>query len=139
MPTAKEIEWANRGFMEDKRRTATVYVVEATHNEQHGLWREYSQEAARGGWGTPKNKRVPWKAHSDGWIPIAGVFAKHVVSISIFWTEIHGQLVMFWEPTSRIVDHELCEKWLEENVPCYKDNHTNLSNFHHCLMALEKN
>lgn len=103
----------------------TAYVVEATRNEQHLLWRQFKL-------------RVPWVGRSPGLMPTAGKVtvdgAEHPVVLSIFWAEIAGKLVAFYEPTSRVVDHDLVKRWLAERCPAFAAGKTcDANNFHLCL------
>lgn len=119
--------------MEDPRRLATEYVVEATSTEAHALWREHSREAQKNDWGSPQTQRVAWKQDPDGWMHQVGELAGFPVNIEVHWARIGGALIMFWSSCSRVVDWEMCEAWLRQNVPAYAERQTNATNFGHVL------
>src|SRR5690348_7087555 len=89
----------------------TQFVVEATHNESHLLWEKFSTESL---YKTELNK-YKWDQISPGYMVQVGEFHGFPVNISCFWFRINGVLVMFYEANSRVVDHEMIEKWLEKN------------------------
>lgn len=118
---------------EDPRLAATAYVVNATSDEQHSLWREWSKNAAASGWGSARNERVDWQQNPHGWLTRVGELAGFPVNIEVRWATIGGVLVLFWDGISRVVDYEMCEEWLGTNVPAFATRHANATNFHHVL------
>lgn len=124
------------GIMTDPRRQAAVYVVEATNQEKTMLWCEWSCEAADHMYGSPEHERVPWEQVRDGWAHQVGELAGFPVVIDISFAIIYGELVMFYNGCSRVVDHEMLREWLVSNVPAYLNNHTNSTNFGHCMSTM---
>lgn len=126
------------GIMTDPRRQATTYVVEATSEEQTMLWCEWSGDAANHRYGSPDHERAPWEQIRDGWSHVVGELAGFPVVIVINFAIIYEELVMFYYASSRVVDHEMVESWLKNNVPSYLDNHTNSTNFGHCISSVRR-
>lgn len=128
----------NQNASEDPRTRDAVYVVAATNEERHMLWREYSADAHASGWGSPGNKRIAWAQDNPGWLRTVGVFGGMPVALALTFERLAGRLVIFWEATSQVVDYRMCEAWLEENVPAYASrHHSDAANFGHCLAFLE--
>lgn len=126
------------GIMTDPRRLVTAYVVEATSEERTMLWCEWSSEAAGHRYGSPDNERFPWEQVRDGWSHEVGQLAGFPVNIIVNFAVIYGELVMFYYASSRVVDHEMVEEWLRANVPAYRENHTNATNFGHCMGSMRR-
>lgn len=131
-----------------ERLKKTVAVVQATSTEQFYLWMEWSKESGwddldrlrHGGRGHPKYR---WEQMNPGcWMQI-GKIKDMPVCISLTWNRIEGQVVLFWEMTSRVVDYRMAEKWLEDNLkpwPTYdngsrRSNHDAM-NFHNAMSAV---
>jgi uncharacterized protein YbdZ (MbtH family) len=117
--------------LEDPRLAASAYVVNATSDEQHSLWREWSKDAIASGWGSARNERVDWEQDSSGWMRVVGELAGFPINIDLSWAIVDGVLVLFWDGISRVVDYQMCEDWLKEHVPAFAQRHTNATNFHH--------
>lgn len=124
--------------LEDPRIRETLYVVEATSQERHALWLEWSAEALTHGWGTPSNQRVPWNQEAFGCMVGAGTLAGFPVNMDFTWARINGVLVLFWYGCSRVVDSEMCEAWLRKHVPAFATARTNATNFAHCLAFIRR-
>ena len=66
------------------------------------------------------------------------------VCITINWATVNGLIIMFVDPTSKVVDHRIIDKFLDDNCSPRYDNNTRLArtnswNFHHAINAsLEK-
>jgi hypothetical protein len=120
----------------------TVYVIEATSCEGLHLWSEWHKpgprEIKRTGPDAPAN--APWEQMNPGCIITVGHLTKMPVCVGLSWARIHGQLVLFWDATSQVVDYRMIEKWLSDNVPAYKrGDYTNAMNFHNCVHKLVRN
>lgn len=102
----------------DKRYSQTEYLVEATSFEKTALWKDYSTTH-------------DWRDHLDGYLPVCGSLNDRPICISALWADIEGRLVMFWHPTSNLVDYEVIEFWLKNN--CTKAKHNDANNFHAVL------
>jgi hypothetical protein len=107
-----------------------VGVVDANSYESLCLWRE-NQELA-----------VPcsWVQNNSGLMETVGYVNGYPVCLSLLTTRISGWKILFIEVTSRMVDHEMVEKWLLENMPksAFKKssryiNRTNAMNFSNIL------
>lgn len=134
----------------DPRLEKAVFVVEATSDEELLLWEKWSREAYNLGYGPHRGwlgdskdmlryERHTWIQDRNGLFAQVGTLADFPVNLCIAWATIRDQLVLFWEPVSRVVDYELCEKWLAEHVPAYaRRDRCNVANFGHCLNFLKE-
>ncbi len=115
----------------DKRFAETFFLVEATDFERATLW-----DNAEGS--------VTWDQLAYGWIGTIGTLDEYPVVVSFIWAKIDGRLVVFWQPTSRVVDYVMIEKWLNENCKTPKwDNgqrpgKCDAANFHMCMAAIRE-
>ena len=108
--------------------SATKFAVEATGFERHMLWRD-------------NQHRMSWEGHPAGYGIELGKVGDMPVMLSATFQAIDGHVVLFYHPTSQMVDHRMIEAWLNENVPAKWDKdtriaRTNAMNFSHCLHAL---
>ena len=122
----------NKYFTEDPRTKLVKYVVCATFEEQQALWREHSEEAAKSKWGSPGNIRVPWIQDNSGW----GVNLDDRMMMTVSYVRIYGQMVLFYDGASMLIDYGKMRKYLSSVIPDFTDMHTNAANFHICLHAL---
>jgi hypothetical protein len=83
-----------------------VGVVEANSFEQHSLWKEAQREFPR-----------VWKDVGHGYGQIVGSIGSMPVWISLLTAVVDEQKLLFFYPTSRVVDWDLIDKWLEDNLP----------------------
>lgn len=130
----------------ENRLKQTFFIVEATSNEQHMLWEQLSSDSIykildRDG--KPAYPQVKWEQISMGFGVTVGEVYKHPVFISLNWARINGKFVMFYHPTSQLIDYRKIDKWLEENFKGTYDNgtrraSTDVSNFAHCLNAIKE-
>jgi hypothetical protein len=125
----------------------TAFLVESTSFEHQVLWEKWSIEAvAKKEFITiPENRhRVLWEQLSPGFFQQIGKLGKHPVCVEVQFARIAGHVVAFYDATSRVVDHDMVKKWLEETfkVPKWDSGtrvaQTNASNFHSCVHALEE-
>lgn len=112
-------EWAAKMLKE------TDAVVEADGYAKLKLWSEWAIENP---WANDKEprQRVHWEQISRGLIETVGVIRigkeEMPVALSMFWDRLRvkkedvGRLVMFWHPTSQVVDHRMIERWFKENL-----------------------
>lgn len=122
----------------ESRLAKTLFVVEATSFETQCLWAENSKDSNCRRF-TPRR----WEQVSPGWLVTVGELDYRPVCISMSWARIDGRLVMFWYPTSQVVDTVQIEKWLEKHFTGKWDGgtrnaQTNAMNFHHCLDAIDE-
>lgn len=110
---------------DDPRFGATKYIVEASSFEQMELWKRYNEE-------------LKWKEDLAGLIITVGAIEDRPVVIHCTWAILLGSLVLFLEPTSKIVDYIMIEDWLvkhcnpiadcgKKQAYCYAEN------FHDCI------
>jgi len=113
----------------DPRFKDTIFRVEANSYEHLCLWNEWKE-------------RIKWEDDNLGiWYQI-GEINNLPICISMRWTKINNYLILFYHPTSRIVDHDQIEDWFKKH--CYpkwdKDTriaHCDAMNFHHCIHAIK--
>jgi len=116
-----------------------VFMVEATHFEQHMLWLTYFEEAEAVGYGQPVQT---WEQEMAGHTCIIGEFAGMPINLCFYYAKINGRRVCFWECVSMVQHSDMIEKWMEPRTKHirwdngYRPGHTNASNFHHCLGAI---
>lgn len=128
----------------DKRFQDTEYTVEANSFEKHTLWQNFSLEALD----FKRNKltpealaeetkyRVNWKDDSMGSSMQIGEINKRPICVTFFWTKINNRLIMFYECTSQLVDHEMLQNWLKKYCnPQHQGSRSNCDafNFHNCI------
>jgi hypothetical protein len=121
----------------ESRLAKTLFVVEATSFEMQCLWAETSPESNYRRF-APRR----WEQVHPGWLVTVGELDSRPICVSMCWNRIDGQLVMFWEATSQVVDTIQIEKWLSQHFNGKWDNGTreataNAANFHHCLNAID--
>lgn len=123
----------------ESRLKKTLFIVEATSNEVQGFWRDHAKENTF----NPNphyTAKVTWE-QMDGWLVTVGHYTKRPVCISVMFNKLDGHIIMFWEPTSQLVDHKMIDKWLEKNFTGtydkgYRRASCDASNFGHCLSAI---
>lgn len=107
----------------DKRFSQTHYVVEANSFEQLSLWEKY-------------HKTHSWVEDNQGLLLTIGHFHNNPICISISWATVNNKLIMFFEPTSTIVNYNIIDKWLDENCNPMNGSRkarTDAMNFHLAL------
>lgn len=87
--------------MEDIRRVR--FAVEANNFEQGCLWERH-------------NKKVSWVEIPENKMICVGQFAKRDIIVWLSWATIDGHDVLFYDATSRVVNYNLVESWIEENA-----------------------
>lgn len=109
-----------------------VYVVEATSDEYHFLWREYAQNRLGFDW---DDRLGP---NSALMIQI-GSLDNRPVNIMVRKARLLGRVVVFWEMTSQVQDYKMAREWLGEVSEAYREGHEyNVANFSHCVNHLCK-
>lgn len=119
----------------ESRLAKTFFIVEATSFEQQTIW-----EKNRNG---RFSSILEWESINDGWLIEVGEINKKPCCVSVGWAKIEGYLVMFYYPTSRMVDWQMIEKWLDKNFQGKWDSgtrkaQTDAQNFHHCVSAINE-
>lgn len=87
-----------------ERVQTTEYVCMASSFETLSLWKKWNKECGH-----------QWKEQPDGRMLTIGRFNDMPITLTLQWAEVSGVIVMFVEPTSRVVDHEMVETWLQEH------------------------
>jgi hypothetical protein len=83
-----------------------VGVVEANSFESLCLWQKYHKE-----------RGLSWEDSTGGPLVTIGRCDDRPVCISLFVNVIDGHRVLFMEPTSLVVDHQMIDNWLFQNLP----------------------
>lgn len=123
----------------------TVFCVKASSHEMHMLWRDFANNRTAQEYGPPTRRRVKWEQLNPGSMPTIGTLDKRPICLTIFWARIDGQVVMFYEVTSELVDWRKIRAWLDaeyKHVPMW-DKGTrrpfcDAQNFHLCLTAIDE-
>lgn len=118
----------------------TVFCVEATSYEQLALWSNHSNESEHALY----RKTYDWEQLNPGSLTTIGQYTRRPVCVNINYVRINGQVVMFYEPTSELVDWRMVRKWLDKeyaHVPKWDGSrrpHCDAMNFGHCLAAIDQ-
>lgn len=90
-----------------------VGVVEVGDSfSSHMLWLEHHYKAEELGF-----TKYTWKSDNSGLLETVGFLDEMPVCISLHKAEVEGQLLLFVEPTSTVVDHRLIRLWYDRNLP----------------------
>lgn len=127
-----------------RRYRACSHRAVSSH-EMHILWRDFADDRTAREYGPSNRRRVKWEQLNPGSVPTIGTLGKRPICLTIFWARIDGQVVMFYEATSELVDWAKIQAWLDieyKHVPMW-DNGTrkpfcDAQNFHHCLSAIDE-
>lgn len=122
------------------RLKATVYAVEANRNEHHQLWNDHCT-SVQPAWRAPTHEyhRVVWEQLSDGYGWTFGYDHRRPMMVMLTWARISGHLVLFYEATSQLVNHETLKEWLYATLPHLVGNDnkryhfTDAQNFHQVI------
>ena len=82
-----------------------VCMVKCTHEEAFQVWKRWAV-----------TKIVQWK-QGVGMSQVVGKVDGLPVNVSIFWNQVNGKYVGFWEIVSQAVDEGMAVKWLTETYP----------------------
>lgn len=103
----------------------TEAVVEADGYGKLGLWEDWAVES-KSLRPTCEHPRYHWEHISQGLIETVGVIKTDKEEMPVvfmaFWARLRvqkgdpGKLVMFWSPTSQVVDHRMIERWFKDNL-----------------------
>jgi hypothetical protein len=119
-PTAQQL---------DPRFADTVFVVEADlfkHRVLMNTWKD----------------RVAWEEDNYGCFAVVGKAFRHDIAVQFWWAKLDGHRVLFYEPTSQVVDHRTIDAWLKTNCNPQWDGgsrraHCDATNFHLCVQAIK--
>ncbi len=112
----------------------TFFVVEASYYEARYLWREW-------------HERIPMRQQDDvGFAEVIGSVNNMPVCVSVTRYNIWGKWVVFVEPVSAMVDHNMVREWIKKEILVHApkwDNGTrepwcDVSSFHLCVDALKE-
>lgn len=109
----------------------TVAVVEATSFEQYVLQRDL-REGRQNAW---KDMRA--EQGMSGIMLGVGDCGGMQTCISLGYMRLDGHVIMFYEATSRIVDHGLVRIWVDANFHS-SVTRTNADNFAHAIHAVQQ-
>lgn len=90
----------------DKFLEGVVGAIEATSEEQHNLWKRWSQELGK-----------TWEQVNPGLLPTIGSLAGMPICLSLSKVKVNGAPILFYYASSQVVDHRVVEKWIECQLP----------------------
>lgn len=86
--------------------TGAKAIIEATKNEQFLLWETYGRK-----------EDVYWVSDNNGYGVTVGYIGKLPICLAINRANVNGRKILFYTVTSRVVDYEIVEQWLNINFP----------------------
>ncbi len=103
----------------------TVYVVEADEYAQHHLYKSFRSE-------------VDWDFDPRCFSVNIGTFADAPVTLRLLFSKINGKRILFYTPSSRVVNLDMVDKWLLSYCNPTRSGglqraHTNAMNFHQVI------
>ena len=108
------------------------FVVEASNHEIQFIWKEW-------------NQAIPMEQDGSGFGREVGTCGGLPVMVTFFRFKIWGKWIVFYEPTSQVIDHRLIDNWIKKNVLVHMStwgggrlSRCNAQNFHLCVSALEE-
>lgn len=105
-----------------------IGVVEANSFETLSLWRECTEELKK-----------TWVDNNRGYWQVVGKLNKMPVCITLQTSVVDGHKILFYHPTSQVVDYRKIDKWLNRNMPktAFRSNgylnRTNAMNFYNVM------
>jgi hypothetical protein len=100
------------GYLEPEEKLArTCFWVEGNSHRVWSTEDEYAERAKREG---KKRRHHAMEQVGIGFWTEVGKDHGRPVCISVFWYFVDGIPVAFWEPTSRIVNYDMIEKYLAQ-------------------------
>jgi hypothetical protein len=120
-----------------KEINETEYLVEATSNESHHIWQEWSLQAKHSNEKVNKHynhERFPWE-QGKGFCEQIGTLDKRPVIITIFWNRINGHQIGFWSMDSQVCDYKMAKEWLKKTFPGISS--TDAGNFHNVIRIIQ--
>jgi len=115
----------------DKRFKDVVFVVEATHFEEHCLWKEH-------------HEKLGWEQDCRGFMQTVGFVDKMPVTVCVHFAKILNQTICFYESPSMVTHHQMVKDWIIDQTgnPKWDSGtrraHCDAWNFHHCIDACEE-
>jgi len=89
-----------------------VGVVECDNYGKHMIWVENHYKAVELG-----HRKLDWVDGRLGMMEKVGELADMPVCISLFKATIDGQLILFVDPCSMVVDHRMIDAWYKRVLP----------------------
>ena len=108
----------------------TKYAVEANSFETSSIYTNFVI-------GGRLKDGISWKQVSLGTGVVVGHIDNRPIFVSLLWNYIHGELVLFWEATSVVVDYAVVEDWLDKNLASDLKK-SDAMNFHNIEQACYK-
>lgn len=112
--------------------------VEANSFETHQLWETYHYHAEKLGY-----TKCTWEQEMQGTSRVVGYVQVNgedmPVNVSLFVNVVDGHRILFYDPCSRCVDHEMVRDWLKKVLPetAFRSdgyiNNVDANNFHNVL------
>jgi hypothetical protein len=87
-----------------ERFAQTEFVVEG---DSFRCWKIWTQEL--------KRSEASWIQKNPGYVICVGELAGMPVNINVFWNNINGHMVMFYEDISQVVDHRMIKEYLDKH------------------------
>jgi len=108
-------------------------VCEADGFSRSSLWQTRHHSAEKLGY-----KKLSWVSDNQGLGETVGFLDNRPVHLSLYKSTVEGQVILFVEATSTVVDHDMIRDWYQQNLPAtaYRDgrpNVENADNFHNLL------
>jgi hypothetical protein len=131
---------------DEDRFKATEFFIEATGEETLGIWKQYVDRPYE------NCRSLNWDQF-DGTMHVIshvtiqyddkpGIVERIPICVSIMWNLVDGHLMAFYEACSRVVDHNVVKKFIDEKSNSNVRIRTNSTNFHlalhHCKINLIK-
>lgn len=109
---------------------ATEYAVEATDFEKFSLWKQHNEKVSS------------WTNRLGGYSITLGIIEGMPIVLSVVFEQIEDHLILFYTPTSQLVDWRMIEAWVEKLPVVIKKGGklgatTDAGNFIHCFHELD--
>lgn len=100
---------------------SVIGVVEATSYESLSLWKFHHEEHGDS-----------WESGRSGYGVTVGYVDHRPVCVTLNVNLVRNQPILFLEPTSQIVDHQMIEDWLLKALPrtAFRKNYNNIHGEH---------
>lgn len=93
----------HRDVANDPRLGHLVAIVLASSDERHALWSRW-------------NGKLDWRQEPAGWMASIGTFGGMPVTVTLDFATIDGGMVVFADPVSLVVHHDMVERWLDAHL-----------------------
>jgi hypothetical protein len=109
------------------RLQSTVFTIEASEYEEASLKKEWGEV-------------ISWVDGEPQHFLEIGKVSNKLVCIKVHWVLLNDRRVMFWRPSSLVVDHTMIETWMDRNcseIKLYRVKRCNAQSFRICLSAIK--